>query len=179
MYLMNFLEYINIAIIVFNGIVIYLTFYREKNKEFEKHLFDKKLIAYEEINKECSKIYEKIDLESSPFTEIYDIKTKEEWHKHFEKNIGKMVGIGLLYLEKVQAEYGLIISNDVLGKLNDFITIVTRFIVESHHYDTEILIDKQERAYTLLDELRQEMRKDLNLKEIDKSLRDRLKRKFN
>ena len=174
----SFLDWINIVILGFNGLVIYWTFYRAKNKDFEKHLFDKKLNAYEKINVECSKIFDRIDVNSSPFVEIYDCKSKKEWEKYYEKNIAKMCGIGIRYFEKVQADYGLIISNKVLSSLDEFITISTRFTVEAHHFDTGILVDKQDRAYNLLDNLRQEMRKDLKLEEIDKSLRNRLKRKI-
>lgn len=174
----SILEWLNILILSFNGLVIYWTFYRAKNKDFEKQLFDKKLKAYEEINLECSKMLSQIDINSSPFVEIYDIKSKKDWQKHFDKNISKMCGIGISYFSDVQANYGLIISSEVLSSLDEFITISTRFIVEAHHYDTGILIDKQNRAYYLLDELRQEMRKDLRISEIDKSLRNRLKEKL-
>lgn len=174
----HILDWINIVILTFNGIVIYFTFYRDKNKDFEKLLFDKKLLAYEEINSECSKLFDKIDLDSSPFTEIYETKSKEDWEKYYEKNIAKLAGIGVFYFEEVQAKYGLIISNKILSLLDKYTFIITRFVVESYYFNTGILIDKHERAYDLLDKLRQEMRKDLKIEEINSSLRNRLKEKY-
>lgn len=172
------LDLINILILIFNGLVIYWVFKRGKNKDFEKQLFDKKLEAYEEINVECSKLLKIINPESSPFVEIYNIKSKEKWDKYYEENIGKMVGTAIVYFEKVQAKKGLIISNEVLSKLYDFCNIITRFIVEASYYDTEILVDKYDWSTELLYDLRDEMKKDLSLKKLDSDLKNRLKSNF-
>lgn len=172
----SYFDIINLSLIAVNSFVLYKTYYADRKKDFENRLYELKLTAYTDLNKVCSDIQLQMDVNSSPFVEIYDFKLdqRDEWEKYCQSNILKMVNIGQQCLDDAERNYGLYISNEVLSKLREFCLLATRFVVESHHFDTSILIDKQDRIAQALYDLRDEMRRDMNFDVLDRSLQKRI-----
>jgi hypothetical protein len=66
---------INIFLTSITLVVGYLTYRFSKKKDFEDQLFQIKIEAYKEINEACFKAFQKLDVNSTPFVEMYDFNT--------------------------------------------------------------------------------------------------------
>ncbi|MEZ4720403.1 MAG: hypothetical protein R2813_00835 [Flavobacteriales bacterium] len=176
----SYIDWINILILALNAFVIYRALIHDKRKDFESKLFELKLEAYRSIHVACSEIQLQLDINSDPFVKIYDYdkSQKGEWEDYCRENILPMVNVGQGCFDSVFKEHGVYIPNSVMDCLQEFCVLATRYIVESVHFDTRILLDKEDRLNEALFNLRQTMRTDLGIDKLDRSLEDRINAKI-
>jgi len=171
------ITFINIAVLLINSFLIYKTFFSERKRKFEDVLFDKKLKTYQEIIDRLYEISSKLDYSSEPFDSIHRFSEKSEWQKYCEKEVLPLISMGINLHINIQRDYGLLLPEKVLKIIDDFSIYATRMVVESHHFDGELIIAKQDKMQGKLFDLINVMRSDLGIEIIDESLRNRLKEK--
>lgn len=112
-------------------------------------------------------------MNSSPFNEVYEINTKEEWDKYFVKEIGKLYHVGFTLQETIY-NYAYLLPNDVIGKYYDFSNYCLSFVTNSAQYDTVLMCDTTDRLWQHYTDLVNLVRHDLKIELIDESLLHRL-----
>jgi len=168
---------ITITLTIINAALIYFNLRHSRKKDFQDKLFQLKLDAYKEMNDACYSSIKRLDIESTPFVQIYDIKDKGEWTKYCENNMGEQFQKGFELLD-LAYKYTFILPPSVVNKLHEFSNYCISFVTMTYHFDTGLIIDNQERLWDLYTDLTNEFRKDLNIEIIDGSLRQRISSKI-
>ena len=169
---------VNIIFLIINGYFLYRIFLSDRKRKFEDMLYDKKLLLYQEILNKVSEISSILDYSSEPFDSIHKFDDKSEWEKYCEKEIFPLISHGMNLLEDIQKLYSLLIPEKILKILENFSMYSVRFVVESYHFEGEIILEKQLKMLNIKFDLINEMRSDLKIDLIDESLKDRLKEKI-
>lgn len=172
---MDNLEIMNIVVLIINAVFIYKGFFSERKRKFEDILFERKLQLYQEINERIYNIVSVLNYSSEPFNSIHRIKKKDDWIKHHDEQILPLLQYGFGLSLEIHKDYGILLPENILSILDDFSFFATRMVVESVHFDGEIILDKQNRMIDKRFELLDAMRRDLGVDEIDESLRKRIR----
>ena len=156
-----------------NASLTYFNFRHNRKKDFQDKLYQLKLEAYKELNDACYLITRSLDINSSPFVEIYEFEDKKEWIKYCEQNMGNEISKGF-DIQKLTYKYSLILPSNIIDKYYDFTNQCIAFVTMSYHFDTSLIIHNQENLWDLYIELLNEFRKDLKIESIDSSLKKRI-----
>ena len=168
----------NIIILTVNVGIIYWTLIHNRKKDFEDQLFKEKFDTYKYLIEEAYNALKKLDVNSSPFVQIYDIKTKKEWEEYFQKEAGKMYKIGFGLEDKIRKK-SIYLPANVAEKFIDYAEICIWYVTNCFHYDTGSIIDVQDKLFDLFFDLSNEIRADLNIDLIDESLKNRIFKNMN
>ena len=169
-----------LSTILLTSINVALTYFNirhSRNKEFQDKLFQLKFDAYNEMNQVCYAAIKRLDINSSPFCEIYNFKEKKEWEKYFTERINEQLHFGFEMRDLI-FKYTLIIPASIISKYEIFTNHCINYIVVCTHFDTEKIMDKEEKISNLYYDLLNEFRTDLKIDIIDGGLRQRITSKI-
>lgn len=153
--------------------VTYFNYHHSRKKDFQDKLFQIKLDAYKELNAKCYDAYLKLNINSHPFNEVYNIISKTAWDIYFDKEITKLYHVGFNLQETIYS-YSYLLPNDVIEKYYNFSSFCLSFITNSAHYDTGLMSDTTEKLWENYTQLINLIRHDLNIEMIDKGLLKRI-----
>lgn len=168
----------NIIILTINVGLIYWTLIHNRKKDFEDQLFKEKFDIYKSLTESAYDALKKLDVNSSPFVEIYDIKTKKEWEEYFQKEAAKMYKIGFGLEDKIRKK-SIYLPATVVEKFIEYARLCIFYVTNCYHYDTGRIIDVQDKLWGLFFDLTNEIRADLNIDLIDESLKNRIFKNMN
>lgn len=163
----------NIIILAINVGIIYWTLIHNKKKDFEDQLFKEKFDTYKDLIESAYDALKKLDINSSPFVEIYDIKTKKEWEEYFPKMAAKMFKIGFGLEDKIRKK-SIYLPANIAEKFIEYSRLCVWYVTNCYHYDTGLIIDVQDKLWDLFFDLTNEIRADLKIDLIDESLKKRI-----
>lgn len=166
---------INIFLTSITLVVGYLTYRFSKKKDFEDQLFQIKIEAYKEINEACFKAFQKLDVNSTPFVEMYDFKTENEWRKYYEKEVTPLFYIGF-DIEKLVFKHTLFLPPGIVDKFDEYGQYCLSYITQFGHFDSKLNCESSDRLWEMYTELLGLLREDLKVLELDKGLVSRIKR---
>lgn len=164
------------ATIVLTAVNVVMTFFNlrhGKKKEFQDKLFQLKLDAYKELNNSCYETTQRLDINSSPFVEIYDTKDEDQWVKHCKANMREQISKSF-DLNKLIYKYSLILPSEIINKYHEFTNESISFVTMSYHFNTGLIIENQDRLWGLYIDILNSFRKDLEIDMIDSGLRKRI-----
>ncbi|MEQ8907609.1 MAG: hypothetical protein RIC95_00320 [Vicingaceae bacterium] len=171
------IAYITVSTLLLNSFFIYKAFYSDRRKQFENSLYDKKLIQYQELLDKIYKTAEKLDVNNEPFSNMSDFENIDDWKEFHEKEIIPLLPDVFGFLMDIPKDYGLLLPEEILDKLESFSTYATRIVIEAGHFNQRLIFDK----YLIIEDLKFEilnlMREDLGIDGINDSLQSRLKEK--
>lgn len=72
---------LTIALTSIHGAISFSIFRYNRKKDFQDKLFLLKLDAYKELNEICYETLKRLDINSTPFVQLYDFTYKAEWVK--------------------------------------------------------------------------------------------------
>ncbi|TFF37889.1 hypothetical protein [Mucilaginibacter psychrotolerans] len=153
--------------------VTYFNYHHLRKKDFQDKLFQIKLDAYRDLNAKCYDAYLTLNINSEPFNEIYNIETKEEWDKYFEKEFMGLYKVGFGLQESIYG-YAYLLPTAVIEKYYDFSNFCLGFVTMSAHFDTGLIVDNTDRMWGYYAELLNLIRHDLKIEVIDKGLLKRV-----
>lgn len=168
----------NIIILAINVGLIYWTLIHNRKKDFEDQLFKEKFDIYKSLIESAYDALKKLDINSSPFVEIYDIKTKKEWEEYIQKEAGKMFKIGFGLEDKIRKK-SIYLPATVVEKFIEYARLCVWYVTNTYHYDTGSIIDVQDKLWGLFFDLTNEIRADLKIDLIDESLKNRIFKNMN
>ena len=166
---------INIILTSMTLVVGYLTYRFSKKKDFEDKLFQIKIEAYKEINNACFKAFQKLDVNSTPFIELYDFKTKEKWEKYYEKNIIPYYNVGI-GIEKLVFKHSLFLPQEIVGKVDEYGQFCLSYVTQYSHFNSGLNCESHDRLWELYTELLGLFKENLHVLELDQGLVSRIKR---
>ena len=155
----------------------YLNIRNGRRKEFEDKLFQLKLDAYNEMNQVCYEAIKRLDINSSPFCDIYNFKEKEEWEKHYTENVNEQLHYGFEMRDLI-FKYTLIIPSTIISKYEIFTNHCINYVTICAHFDIEMIMDKENKISDLYYDLLNDFRIDLKIDIIDGGLRQRITSKM-
>ncbi len=160
-----------------NVLLTYSNFRHNRKKDFQDRLFSLKIEAYNVLNEACYFRLKDLDINSTPFVQIYDYKDDKTWQKYCEKSMGPEIVAGFKLRNLIYAQ-AIYLPSDVLNRFLEFADDCISFVSQAYNFDTEHIINRQdalERAYvTLVNEIRM----DLKIEVIDSGLQRRLSSKI-
>jgi len=80
-----------------------------------------------------------LEINSSPFVEIYIFKGKEEWSKYCVQNTGESFSIGSTLQQEVY-QYAFYLPVDVVDKFYGFSSLCISFVPISYHFDQALIV---------------------------------------
>lgn len=164
---------LSIAFTAINVAISFSIFKYNRKKDFQDKLFQIKLDAYKELNEICYETLKRLDINSTPFVQIYDFTNKEEWVEYCEKEMGEQIVLSFA-LKDFAYKYSLVLPTKILDQFNIFTNASLSFITMSYHFDTGYIIENQQKLHDIYWELLNMYRKDLNIESIDIDLKKRL-----
>jgi hypothetical protein len=165
-----------LATITLTALNVGLTFFNLKysrKKDFQDKLYQLKLDAYKELNESCYEATQRLDINSTPFVQIYDFKDKNEWTEYCKQNMGEQHHLSF-NLQKLTYKNSLILPSDIVDKYHEFTNFCIAFVTSTYHFDTGTIINNQDRLWELYTDLLNSFRKDLKIETIDGGLRQRI-----
>lgn len=162
--------------IILTTVNVGLTYFNLKynrKKDFQDKLYQLKLDAYRELNESCYEATQRLDINSTPFVQIYDFKDKSEWTEYCKQNMGEQF-IQSFDLQKLTFKNSLILPSDIVDKYHEFTNFCISFVTSSYHFDQGLIINNQDRLWDLYTDLLNSFRKDLQIETIDGSLSKRI-----
>lgn len=151
----------------------YFNYHHSRKKDFQDKLFQIKLDAYKELNARCYDAYLTLNINSAPFNEIYNIETKEEWDKYFDKEFMGLYKVGF-ELQEVIYSYAYLLPNDIIEKYYEYSNFCLGFVTMSAHFNTGLIVDNTGRLWEYYTDLVNSIRHDLKIEIIDKGLLKRV-----
>ena len=151
----------------------YSNFKHLREKDFHDILYKTKFDTYKIIIDQCLDVWRQLDINSTPFVEIYDIKDKADWEIYHEKEISKLIHLGF-DIQKTVFKYTTYLPGNVMDKVFEFSEKCIRYVVIAYHFDTGLIIEKQDELHKLFFEVVNSFRSDLGIEIIDESLKTRL-----
>lgn len=173
-------EKIALFSIVLTGINVFLTYSNYKHnrkKDFQDKLYQLKLAAYTELGEACYEAIMRLDINSTPFVQIYDFEEKEKWIKYCEQNMSEQFSKSI-EMQKLTYKHTLYLPNKIIDKYHDFTKYCISFVTTSYHFDTDLIISNQDRLWDLYLDILDGFRSDLNIEIIDVDLRTRITSKI-
>jgi len=168
----------NIIILTINVGLIYWTLIHNRKKDFEDQLFKEKFDTYKNLIELSYEALKKLDINSTPIVQIYDIKDKKKWREYFQKEASTLYKVGF-ELEDIVRKKSVYLPSPVVNKFIDFTQFCIGYVTNCYHYDTGLIIDCQESLWGLFFDLNNEIRADLNIDLIDESLKNRIFKNMN
>ncbi len=164
---------ITIILTTVNVLITYFNLRHNKKKDFQDKLYQMKLQSYKELNASCYKSIKRLDINSSPFVQIYDYEKKEDWEQYCQQHMGEQFHESF-ELESLIYEHAMLLPTEIAVKYREFANHCISFVTMTYHFDTGLIIDKQNRLWDMYIDLLEEFRSDLNIEKIDESLRQRI-----
>lgn len=164
---------VNIGLTVITIAVSYANYTHIRQKNFQENLYKIKLEAYKKLIDQCLDTWRQLDINASPFVEIYDFDTKDEWEKYYEKEVGKLVHLGF-DIQKTIFKETTFLPSKVMDTVFEFSNKCIRYVVIAAHFDTGLIIERQDELHELFFEVVNVFRKDLGIEIIDESLKSRI-----
>lgn len=168
---------ISIGLTAINAGLTYWNLRHNRKKDFQDKLYQLKLTAYTELSAACYEATKQLDINSSPFVEIYDFDDKDKWSKYCEKNMGEQFAKSF-DMQKLTYRHTLYLPSNIVDKYHEFTNYCISFVTTSYHFDTGLIISNQDRLWGMYIDLLKEFRKDLNIDMIDGDLRSRITSKI-
>lgn len=173
----HYLTLFGIFLTLINIILTYFNLRFSRRKEFQDKLFQLKFEAYNELNNACYESVNRLDINSTPFVQIYDFKQKDEWVEYCENNMGNEYKQSH-DIQRLMYKYSLILPSDIIEKYYEFTNACISFVTSCYHFDSELISNNQNQLANLYVDLINKFRTDLNIDLIDGSLSRRISSKF-
>lgn len=165
--------FVTILLTLANVLITFFNMRYGRKKDFQDKLFNLKLDAYREINEAAYQATRRLQINSEPFNRIYDFKNKDEWAKFCEVNLNEQFKESF-ELQLLTYKHSLILPSIVVDKYHDFTGLCVAFVTMTHHFDTGLIVENQDRLWEMYIDLLNEFRKDLRIEIIDSSLQKRV-----
>lgn len=156
-----------------NVLLTYFNLRHDRKKDFQDKLFQFKIDAYNTLNDACYVAVKRLDINSTPYVEIYNYSDKEKWVKYCEANMGTEIIEGFK-LQDIIFEQAIYLPPDVVKKFFEFSNDCISFVTHVYHFDTSLIITNQDQLWGKYIELLNLIRKDLKIELIDTSLNWRI-----
>lgn len=167
------LTMVNIFLTVITIAVSYANYTHTRQKEFQENLYKIKIETYKKIIEQCHDAWHQLDINSTPFVEIYSIKEKHDWEIYYKKEVVKLIHLGF-DIEKIIFKETMFLPTKVMDKVYEFATKCIRYVVIASHFDTGLIIEHQDELHELFFEVVNAFRNDLGIEIIDESLKSRI-----
>jgi hypothetical protein len=164
---------VNIVLTVITIAVSYSNYTHIRQKDFQDSLYKIKVEAYKKLIEQCHDAWHQLDINSTPFVQIYDFNTKEEWEDYYKREVAGLVHIGF-DIEKTIFKETMFLPAKVMDKVYEFTTKCIRYVVIASHFDTGLIIEQQDELHELFFEVVNTFRSDLGIEVIDESLKSRI-----
>lgn len=164
---------ITVGLTSVNVLLTYFNLRHSRKKEFQDKLFQFKIDAYKTLNDACYFAIKRLDVNSTPYVEIYNYTDEKEWVKYCEANMGTEI-IEVFKLQDLVYGQAMYLPTDVVDKFYDFTNDCISFVTHAYHFDTGLIISNQDRLWDKYIELLNLIRKDLNIELIDTGLKHRI-----
>jgi hypothetical protein len=169
-------EILTLANIILTAItltVVYFNYRHSREKDFQDNLYKIKVKSYKKIINQCLDVWQQLDINSTPFVQIYDFKNENEWTIYYEKEVTKLIHIGF-DIQKTVFRETTFLPAKVMDTIFDFSNKCIRYVVIAGHFDTGLIIEKQDELHVLFFEVINSLRTDLGIEIIDESLQKRI-----
>ena len=117
--------------------------------------------------------WRQLDINSTPFVQIYDFNNKEDWQKYYEKEVGKLVHLGFDIRKTIFKETTFLPSK-VMDTVFEFSNKCISYVVVASHFDTGLIIERQDELHKLFFDVVDAFRNDLGIEVINESLKIRI-----
>jgi len=164
---------ITIGLTAANVLLLYSNLRNSQRKDFQDKLFQFKIDAYKTLNDACYATVKRLDINSSPYVEIYNYADKEQWVTYCEAYMGSEIidGFKLQDLVYGQAMY---LPVEVVDEFYTFTNDCISFVTQVYHFDAGLIIDNQDLLWDKYINILNLIREDLNIKLIDTGLKRRI-----
>jgi hypothetical protein len=132
-----------------------------------------KVDAYKSLNDACYASIMRLDINSTPYVEIYNYADENEWLKYCEANMGAEIIEGFRLRDLVYRQV-IYLPTEIVDKFYDFSNDCLSFVTQAYHFDASIIIANQDRLWEKYIDLMNSIRKDMNIEIIDTGLRRRI-----
>lgn len=163
----------NIILTAITLTVVYSNYRHGREKDFQDSLYKIKVESYKKIVDQCVDVWQQLDINSTPFVQIYDCKDKDEWELYCEKEVTKLVHLGF-DIQKTIFKETTFFPAKVMDAVFDFSNKCIRYVVIATHFDTALIIEKQDELHETFFEVVNSLRADLGIAVIDESLQKRI-----
>lgn len=167
------LPVISAVITTANVVMTYFNFQHGRKKDFQDKLFQLKLDACKELNDACYEATVRLDINSSPFVQIYDTPTKQEWLTYCQENMGEEIIKGF-DMQRLAYKNAFILPAEIVDNYLAFTYQCIAYVKNSYHFDQELIVENQDQLWELYLKLVNSFRKDLDINTIDWGLRKRI-----
>jgi hypothetical protein len=157
--------------------VTYFNFRHSRKKDFQNKLFQIKLDAYKDLSTKCYDAYLTLDINSTPFNEIYKIETKEDWDSYFVKEITPLYQVGFKLQKSIYA-YAYLLPDNIIEQYYAFSNLCLSLVTSSAHFDTELIINNSDQLFEDYVALVKLIKQDLKIEVINKGLLNRVSHPF-
>ncbi len=164
---------VNIFLTVITIAVSYANYTHIRQKDFQDNLYKIKVEAYKKLIDQCLDTWRQLDINSTPFVQIYDFKTKEEWQAYYEQEVGKLVHLGFDIQKSIFRETTFLPSK-VMDTVFAFSEKSIRYVVNAVHFDTGVIVAGQDELHELFFDVVNAFRTDLGIEVINDSLKSRI-----
>lgn len=163
----------NIVLTAIAIAVTYANYTHIREKDFQDNLYKTKVEAYRTLIEQCVDIWRQLDINSTPFVQIYDVKDEAQWMEYFLKEIHPLYHLAF-DLQKEIFRHTTFLPSKVMDKVFEFSEECLSYITTASHFDTGLIIQRQDELHDLFFELVNTLRSDLGIELIDESLNRRI-----
>lgn len=164
---------INIFLTVITFAVTYANYTHLREKDFQENLYKIKVEAYQNLIEQCLDSWRQLDINAAPFVQIYDFKTKADWEDYYQKEVSGLTHLGF-NIQKTIFKEATFLPSKVMETVFEFSNICVRYVVVAVHFDTGLIIEKQDELHELFFEVVNAFRTDLEIEVINESLKSRI-----
>lgn len=151
----------------------YLVYRHERKKSFQEILYQRKMDAYQEILERCYATTIRLDVNSSPYTEIYEFKDQASWEAYW-MTVNADEYAASFSLQDMLHKHAYILPQAILEPFQDFVNRSIHFVTVTTHFDTGILIDYMDKLWADYSTISDSIRADLHIEVIGKQLQRRI-----
>ena len=167
------LTIVNIILTIVTIAVSYANYTHIREKDFHDNLYKTKVEAYKKLIDQCVDVWKQLDINSTPFVQIYEIKDPEEWKEYYLKEVSKLFHLGF-DLQKEIFKHTTFLPSKVMDKVFEFSEQCLSYVTIASHFDTGLIIERQDELHELFFEVVNTLRSDLGIEVINESLKSRI-----
>lgn len=167
------LTLVNICMTAVSMSILYFNYRHTREKDFHDNIYKLKLDSYKKIIAQCHNAYKTLDINSTPFAQLYDIKDTQEWRKYYEQSITPLFRIGFDIRDIIYTDT-VFLPSHVMDETFKFSDNCLQFVTICAHQNSEYIINKQDELHDLYFNVVNTIRADLGIEIIDDSLKARI-----
>lgn len=167
------LNIIAVVFILVNILFTYMNFLYNRKKDYQDKLFQYKADAYKLLIDASYAAVKRLDINSIPYAQIYDFTDKDKWLIYCEQNMGTEIIEGF-NLRDLVYEQVLFLPTTIIAKFYNFSNDCISFVKSAYNFETEIIVENQDKLWNSYIELLSAVRKDLKIDTLDIGLKRRI-----